>query len=97
MGQKNLFFSKISSPAVGLTLPPIQWAQGAVALEINHQVHEADHTFTLRVVVKNEWSYFSTPRVPQLCAQGKLCCSYRLNLAILSSPPSALRGRLMPW
>jgi hypothetical protein len=46
VGQKIMFLSKISWPAVGPTLPPIQWAQGAVALEINHQVHAADRTFS---------------------------------------------------
>ena len=97
VAKKILFLSKISWPAVGPNLPSIQWEQGAVALEVNHQVHAADHTFSFRVVVKNEWSYSSTPPVPQLYAQGKLCCRYRLNLVILSSSPSALRGRLMPW
>jgi hypothetical protein len=77
---------------VGPTLPSIQWVQGAVAQEINRQVHEPDHTLSFRVVAKNEWSYSSSPRVPHLCAQGQLCCSYRLNLVILYSPPPALRG-----
>jgi len=72
VGQKKiLFLPKISRQAVGPILPPIQWAQGAVALEINHQMLAADHTFSFRVVVKNEWSYSSTSSVPQLCAKGK--------------------------
>jgi len=72
VGQKILFVSKISRLAVGPTLPPIQWVQGAIALGINGQAHQAYHTFSFRVVVKNQWSYSSTPPMPQLCAQGKL-------------------------
>lgn len=71
---------------MGPTLPPVQWVQEAVSLGINGQVHEAYHAFSFRVVVKSEWSYSSTPPVPRLCAQGKLCRSYHLNLVILSSP-----------
>jgi len=53
VGQKILFVSKISRPAVGPTLPPIQRVQGAIALGINGQVHQAYHTFSFGVVVKN--------------------------------------------
>jgi hypothetical protein len=51
---KNFQFFKLSRPALGPTLPPIQWApgKGAIFLGVTRPVREADHSLPAIVEVK---------------------------------------------
>jgi hypothetical protein len=58
---KRIFLVTVSRPAVGPTQPPIQWAPGAVSPGVKRPGREADHSHPSNAVVKNAWSYTSTP------------------------------------
>jgi hypothetical protein len=62
-GQEIFLFSIASSPAVGPTQPPIQWALRAVFLGVKQPRHEADSPPPTSVKVKNGGTIPSLPHV----------------------------------
>jgi hypothetical protein len=54
-------FHTASSPALGLTQPPIQWVPGGLSLRVKRPGRETDHSPPSSAEVKNAWSYTSTP------------------------------------
>jgi hypothetical protein len=56
-------FTTASRPALRPTQPPIQWAPGALFLEVKRLELEADYSFPSSIEVKNAWSYTSTSPV----------------------------------
>jgi hypothetical protein len=57
----TFLFSTASRPALGLTQPHIQWVPGVLFLGVKRPRCEADHSPPSSAVVKNAWSYTSTP------------------------------------
>jgi hypothetical protein len=55
-------FATVSRPALGPTQPPIQWAPGALFLEVKWPGRKADHSPPSSAEVKNARSYTSTPQ-----------------------------------
>jgi hypothetical protein len=60
---KNFLFSMSSRPALGSTLPPIQWVPGALSLGVRQPECEADHSPLASAKVKKQWIYTSLPYV----------------------------------
>jgi hypothetical protein len=52
----------VSRPALGFTQTPIQWVPGAVSTEAKRLGREAGCSPPSRGVVKNAWSYTTTPQ-----------------------------------
>jgi hypothetical protein len=50
-------------PAVGPTLPPIQWVPGALSPVIKRPGRENDHSPPTNAEVKKTWAYTSTPPI----------------------------------
>jgi hypothetical protein len=50
-----------STPALGPTQPPIQWAPGALSTGVKRTVLEADHSPQTSVKFKKTWVYTVTP------------------------------------
>jgi len=50
-------------PALGSTQPPIQWAPGALPLEVKPPERKGDHSPPSIAEVKNVWSYTRTPPI----------------------------------
>jgi hypothetical protein len=61
VGSKNFQFSMSSRPALGSTLPPIQWVPGALSPGIKRPGREANHSPPAIAEVKKMWIYTSTP------------------------------------
>jgi hypothetical protein len=61
MQQEIFLFTKVSRPVLGLTQPPIQLVAEAICPAVKWLGHEADHSPTSSVTVKNKPSYHSTP------------------------------------
>jgi hypothetical protein len=55
-----IYFTTVSTTALGPTQPPIQWAPGALSLGVRRPVREADHSPPSSVEAKNAWSCTST-------------------------------------
>jgi hypothetical protein len=58
-----LLFTTASRPALGPTQPPIQWVPGFLSLGIKRPGSEADHSSPSSALIKNAWSYTSTPPI----------------------------------
>ena len=58
-GATGLSFSKMSKPALGPTLPPIQFYRGSLS-EVKRSGRDVDRSAPSSVEVKNEWSYASS-------------------------------------
>jgi hypothetical protein len=56
----RIFFTTVSTLALGPTKPPIQWMPGALSLGVKRPGREADHSPPTIAKVKNMWSYTST-------------------------------------
>jgi hypothetical protein len=56
-----LFFTAVSSLALGATQPHVQWITGALSLWVKWPGCEADHSHPSSAEVKNTWSYNSIP------------------------------------
>jgi hypothetical protein len=50
----------VSTLALGLAQPPIQWVSGALFLGVKWPGCEADHSSPSKTEVKKAWSYTST-------------------------------------
>jgi hypothetical protein len=59
-GRKTFHFSKRSMPAVGPTLPPIQWVSGVLYPNVKRPEREDNHSPPSGEEVKNKWNYTST-------------------------------------
>jgi hypothetical protein len=42
--------------------PPIQWVSGTLSVGVKRPGREADHSPSCSAIVKNTWSYISTPQ-----------------------------------
>ena len=60
-GKDFYLFSKASRVILGLNKPPVQFVQGATSPSEKRPRREPDHLPPSSVVVKNAWSYTSTP------------------------------------
>jgi hypothetical protein len=60
-GRYVFLFTPTFRPALGPTLPPIQWVPGTLSLGVKWLGHEADHSPPSSAEVKNAGSYMSTP------------------------------------
>jgi hypothetical protein len=56
-------FTIASRLALRPTQPLIQWAPGALSLEVKWLGHEVDHSPPSNAEVKNAWNYTSTPPI----------------------------------
>jgi hypothetical protein len=62
---KNCFFSMSSVPALGSTLPPIQWIPGVLPTGVKRPGREADHSLPASAEVKKMWiSIHPLPHTP---------------------------------
>jgi hypothetical protein len=59
-GQEISLFSLLSTLALGLTQPPLQWIAGVLSLGVKREVPEFGHSPPSSAEIKNEWSYSST-------------------------------------
>jgi len=59
-GLFSLFFTALSQ-VLGPIHTPIQWAPGALSPGVKRPEREAYHSSPSNAVVKNAWSYTSTP------------------------------------
>jgi hypothetical protein len=55
-------FTTVSRPALGPTQPPIQRLPGDLSLRIKQPGRETEHSPPSSAVIKNAWSYTSTPQ-----------------------------------
>jgi len=60
-GRNSFLMSTASRPALGITLPLIQWVPGALSPGIKLPMREANHSPPSSAKAKNEWSYTFTP------------------------------------
>jgi hypothetical protein len=58
---KNFHISMSSRPVLGSIQPPIKWVPRALALEVNRQGREADHSPPASAKVKKMLIYTSIP------------------------------------
>jgi hypothetical protein len=56
-------FTIASIMALGPNQPPIQWAPGALSLEVKQLGCEADHSPPSSAEVMNAWSYIINPPI----------------------------------
>jgi hypothetical protein len=61
-GAGNFSLTTASRPALGPIQPPIQWVPVALPLWVKRPRREADSSPPSSAVVKNAWSYTSTPQ-----------------------------------
>jgi len=54
-GRNSFLMSTASRPALGITLPLIQWVPGALSPGIKLPMREANHSFPSNAEVKNAW------------------------------------------
>ena len=60
----------MSRPALGPTQPPLQWVLRMLSLTVMQPQHEADHSHSSSVQVKNEWLYTSPPPYALIAGKG---------------------------
>jgi hypothetical protein len=59
-GTSPFLFATVSTPAPGLTQPPVQWVLGVPSPRLKRLGREADHLPPSSDEAKNAWSYIST-------------------------------------
>jgi hypothetical protein len=85
-------FPIVTRPALGHTQLPIQWAPGALYLEIKRPGREADHSSPSSAKVKNAWSYTS---IPKYVFTAKCLVKHRINFTFII--PSSSPSRSFKW
>lgn len=95
-GQELFLFSKVTTPALEPTHPPIQCAPGALSLEIIEPRHQAEHSLLSNANIQNEWNYTSTSMMPYALMVGvHLHLPLLLSVEIINHE-KCLHGLLIP-